>query len=273
MDSSPQLPPTPPAPQNVPVSRGWRLPTVNLPPRARQIAWNLLFALIVVLAPVFLSLTAVRLVLNGWFVEFEYRTPNFPADPYGFSMQERLKYAHVAVDYLINDAGIEFLGDLRFPAGQMTPPESCRYMDDCTRFYNDRELRHMLDVKILVQAVLRLWVVAGVLLVLLGVLAWRGGWEAFFRRAVSWGGWVTLGLIAAILLGVALVFDPLFILFHRIFFTGETWLFLASDTLIRLFPERFWMDTFTMVGGLTAVMALAAGWFFRLEKKGKAGKR
>jgi integral membrane protein (TIGR01906 family) len=199
------------------------------------------------------------LVLNPWFVEFEYRTPNFPADPYGFTMQDRLRNAHIALDYLVNDAGINFLGDLRFPAGQQAPAFSCAYMDDCTRLYNDRELRHMVDVKSVVKAAIWVWFGSLAVLLTLNVVAWRSGWETAYRRALALGGWLTLAIIAAILLAVFLVFDRLFVLFHRIFFEGSSWLFLNSDTLIRLFPERFWSDTFTMVGVLTATMALAVG--------------
>ena len=76
-----------------------------------------------------------------------------------------------------------------------------------------------------------------------------------------------MALIAAIIFAVLVVFDWLFVVFHRIFFSGDTWLFLYSDTLIRLFPERFWSDTFLMVGGLTALMALGIGFITRFEKR------
>jgi len=62
--------------------------------------------LITVLVPVVLTLTAVRAMLSPWYLEFEYRTPMFPDDYYGFTMDERLAYWRVAVEYLVNDAGI-----------------------------------------------------------------------------------------------------------------------------------------------------------------------
>jgi integral membrane protein (TIGR01906 family) len=225
---------------------------------------NILLAwLVILLMPVALSLTAVRIVLNHWYPEFEYRTPGFPADPYGFTFEDRLKYAHIAIEYLRNDADISFLGDLRFPDGQQAPWESCQYMDDCNRFYNDRELQHMLDVKNVVLAARNVWLVALVALIILAGVSWRGGWFDAFKHALSLGGRLTLAVIAAVLVGVFFLFDWLFVVFHRIFFTGDTWLFLNSDSLIRLFPERFWSDTFIMVGVLTVVMAL----FFVLIEK------
>ena len=130
-----------------------------------------LHILVVLLVPVALALAAVRAMLFPWYVEFEYRTPQFPADPYGFTLEERLKYSRIAVAYLVNDAGIEFLGDLRFPEGQQAPPPSCLYMEDCTRLYNERELQHMLDVKLVVQGALRVWVASLALLAGLGLWA------------------------------------------------------------------------------------------------------
>jgi integral membrane protein (TIGR01906 family) len=49
-------------------------------------------------------------------------------------------------------------------------------------------------------------------------------------------------------------FDWFFVLFHRVFFQGDSWLFAYSDTLIQLFPVQFWMDA---TAGM-AVLAVAA---------------
>jgi hypothetical protein len=73
--------------------------------------------IIMILVPVVLVLTAVRVVLSPWFLEFEYRTPDFPPDRYGFTMEERLRYARIALDYLLNDEDISFLADQRFRPG------------------------------------------------------------------------------------------------------------------------------------------------------------
>ena len=58
-------------------------------------------------------------------------------------------------------------------------------------------------------------------------------------------------MLGALLLLMALSFDFIFTEFHHLFFEGDSWLFLYSDTLIRLFPERFWMDAFIIVGLFT----------------------
>ena len=209
--------------------------------------------------PVFIVLGVVRLMLNPWYVEFEYRTPGFPPDSYGFSLEERLDYSKTAIEYLINSADISFLGDLRFPNGQIAPESSCRFMDDCNLMYNERELKHMLDVKIVVQNALRVWLFASIFLFGTGIWAWRSGKLQNFLHAIQRGGFLTVGLIIVILALTLLAFGFFFVFFHNVFFDAGTWTFQFSDTLIRLFPERFWRDTFIVVGVLSGLGGLIVG--------------
>lgn len=201
---------------------------------------------VALLTPLVLLLTALRLLLLPVFVELEYRTPGFPEDPYGFTQTDRLHWAPIALEYLLNDAGLEFLGDLRFEDGEPV--------------YNDRELAHMLDVKVLVQLALRVW--AGLLLVLfgLGLWAWRTEALPLFVGFLAGGGRLTVLLMLALLLYLALNFNQLFVDFHSLFFEGDSWLFAYSDTLIRLFPIRFWRDSFLVLGALTLVGAGGLWW-------------
>jgi integral membrane protein (TIGR01906 family) len=61
-------------------------------------------------------------------------------------------------------------------------------------------------------------------------------------KAVFWGCVVLAGAILLIGLAAVINFDFFFVLFHQMFFTGDSWLFLSTDSLIRLFPLPFWMD-------------------------------
>ncbi len=219
--------------------------------------------LVTLLMPVVLVMAAVRLLLTPAFLIIEYNTPGFPPDPYGFTKSEWLTWSKIAIEYLLNDADVNFLGDLRFPDGKQAPAESCRSMDDCTRLYNDRELKHMLDVKIVTQAALRVWYISLAVLLLLYIWAWRGGWWGAFRQGMGRGGWLTVFLLAGIILFVMLAFGVIFVAFHNVFFEAGTWQFLFSDTLIRLFPERFWRDTFIAIGVLAGGTGLALGYFLR----------
>lgn len=195
-----------------------------------------------ILLPFFLLMTAIRLVFQPVFLQVEYNAPGFPEDPYGFTIEDRLKWGGISLDYLFNNTGISFLADQRLPDG--------------APLYNERELGHMLDVKNLVQLMLKVWLGLFVMLALGLIWAWRGDWVPEFSRAYARGGWLTLGIIGAILIAIVVSFDWLFTAFHRIFFTGDSWLFLYSDSLIRLFPLRLWQDGFIAMGVVTALLAI-----------------
>lgn len=200
---------------------------------------------VTLLLPVALTFLGVRLLLTHTFPEIEYRTPGFPADEYGFTLQDRLQWSGIAIDYLLNDADISFLSDLTFPDG--------------APLFNGRELSHMLDVKNVVQPVL--WVGYGVWFLALGLGLWArfGGWWPEYVRGVWRGGWLTVGLVAVIGIFAGISFWQFFTVFHELFFTGDSWQFLYSDTLIRLFPMRFWQDAFLFAGALDVLGGLALG--------------
>jgi len=224
---------------------------------------NLMSWVVTLLMPIALVMAAVRLLISPAYLVIEYNTPGFPADPYGFTQADRLHWSKIAVEYLLNDADISFLADLRFPEGQQGPPESCQYIDDCTRLYNDRELKHMVDVKVVVKAALRVWYASLGLLLLLWFIAGQARWGQDYRRGLRRGGWLTVFLLLGIILFVLLSFNVLFVAFHNIFFQAGTWTFLFSDTLIRLFPERFWRDTFIAIGVLSGAAGFVIAYFPR----------
>ena len=205
--------------------------------------------IITIVLPFFFIMTSVRAMLTPAFLVVEYNMPGFPEDVYGFSQADRLHFGNISVKYLTNSAGPEFLADIQ--------------MQDGNPLYNERELSHMVDVKNLVQVTIRIWLVVGAGLAVLGILAAARGWLAEFWKAVFRGGWFTLGLIALLLAAVTINFNALFTVFHQLFFTGGTWLFYYSDSLIRLFPIRFWQDAFILVGGLTIILSLLAITFGR----------
>ena len=201
--------------------------------------------LVIIIVPFALTFVGLRLLLTHAFPEVEYRTPNFPADTYGFTLQDRLKWSEISIDYLVNNADISFLGNQTFLDG--------------SPLYNPRELSHMHDVKNVVQPVL--WIGYTVWLLLLGLGLWArfGGWWPEFLRGLRRGGWLTLGLVVVLGLFAGISFWQFFTVFHELFFSGNSWLFLYSDTLIRLFPLPFWQDAFLFAGILDILGGLVLG--------------
>jgi integral membrane protein (TIGR01906 family) len=189
------------------------------------------------LVPLALIGTALRILLSPLFINVEYRMPYFPADDYGMTRAERLHWAPFALKYLVNSSDISYLGDLKF--------------EDGSPLYNRRELSHMADVKNVVQGALNAWYVSLFGLTALALLASKGKWMPEYVRGLRRGGMWMIGLATALGLvaGVGIAVNPdvfweFFSLFHQVFFTGDSWLFYYSDTLIRLFPIRFWEDAF-----------------------------
>ncbi len=197
--------------------------------------------LAVVLVPVILVLVAVRILLTPLFIQVEYRLPGFPEDPYGFTIEDRLYWGNISRQYLLNREEIDFLGNQK--------------LDPQTPLYNQRELQHMLDVKVVLRGAM--WILGSALVLEVGIwyLNYRSRDLFSYYQAVSKGGWLTTLLIVAILVYLGLNFNSLFTNFHVIFFEGDSWLFQYSDSLIRLFPLRFWRDAFIWI----AVMGLGSG--------------
>jgi uncharacterized membrane protein len=119
---------------------------------------------------------------------------------------------------------------------------------------------------------LRVWYIILALLLGLGIWAWFGGWWPAYLLGLRRGGWLMIGLAVIVglivVIGIAInpnVFWNFFAGFHSLFFEGDSWLFLFSDTLIRLFPIRFWQDAFLWA----AVIALGGGIVLALGLKPK----
>lgn len=197
---------------------------------------------IAISVPFFLMMTAIRLLLTPLYPAIEYRMPYFPPDPYGFTLEDRLKWSRISIEYLLNDADLSFLAEQK--------------LDPQTPLYNERELQHMLDVKLLVQQMITVWTIISGVYVILLAWAWRRGWMKDLLRAFSWGGQGSIGVIILILVSVVLNFNALFTAFHKIFFEGNSWLFRYSDSLIRLFPLPFWRDAFIWVGTFTLLVSI-----------------
>lgn len=207
---------------------------------------------ITIAVPVLLTLISVRIVMSPLFLQLEYHRPGFPDDYYGFTLEDRLYYAPFAVDYLLNDAGIEYLADLEFADGR--------------QLFTPSELKHMEDVKVVTRAAFFVLIFGIISSGVTGLILWRKHPHQFYQALFN-GGVLTWGLLVFIVVAAVTAWDFFFTAFHELFFEEGTWLFLYSDTLIRLFPEQFWFDAALTIGFLTllgATLLMVVSWRNRL---------
>jgi hypothetical protein len=81
-------------------------------------------------------------------------------------------------------------------------------------------------------------------------------------RLVRAGSLIAAAIVAVIGIAAAVAFDPLFLLFHEVFFPQGNFLFGADSNLIRLYPEWYWQGITAGVGlsfiGVALLVAAAA---------------
>jgi integral membrane protein (TIGR01906 family) len=219
---------------------------------------RLLQILITLLLPVLLVIGSIRLLNTDNYLSFEYDKASFPADPFGFDHSQRLAYAGVNFRYVRENQPIDALARLRLGDQPI---------------YNARELKHMQDVQKTYQMTTRIWHFALGITLLAGLaLAWEVETRPALLAALQAGGLLAAGLIAAIGVLALIAWRVWFVAFHQVFFAPGTWSFNNSDTLIRLFPEKFWFDAaltisiLSLVGGLSLALI---GWWLKPKNGGR----
>ncbi len=210
--------------------------------------------------PFFVLLGSVRLLAGDQNLAFEYGKSDFPPDPYGFTPSQRLTIASANLRFVRENLAIDAL------ASQVLNGEPV---------YMSRELSHMLDVQKVYQSVWHVWQVIILLTLLTGFLLWRFSDHSTLPSAIQAGGLLTSGLTLGLGLSAIVAWRGWFAAFHQIFFAPGSWLFEYSDTLIRLFPIKFWFDSALTLLGVSFIEGLLlafAGWIWRLSLEPKKGK-
>jgi integral membrane protein (TIGR01906 family) len=209
-------------------------------------------AMLLVCVPLLLLLTNLYVVATPAFIRFEYGKSGFPRSE-AYDSAERLSLALATLRYVRSGAG----------TGQITTLSS-----QGRAAYNEREVQHLVDVRRVIRGAFLLHGVCLLLASLAIALAWRAGQHALVLRAVYRGCQALLIALAAIGLLAFASFDIFFTAFHRIFFSGDSWLFAYSDTLIQLFPVPFWMDaTWALALSAIAESLLLGGICYALGRR------
>jgi integral membrane protein (TIGR01906 family) len=194
--------------------------------------------------PVILVVNGIRLVTNDRYVEAVYDHGGVPDDRYGLPANERERLALVGLRSIepSTTEGVDLLREARLPNGEPA--------------FNAREVTHMEDVRTAVARAYRFQVIAavaiGVLALLLGLLT---SMRSLVPVALARGAVLTGALAVVVGIVAATSYSSFEEPFHWLFFEGETWRFEETDTLRRLYPDRFWLDTAVVIGVLAVLQA------------------
>lgn len=147
--------------------------------------------------------------------------------------------------------------------------------------YNERERQHLADVKDIVKKLrISLYFLMGTFISLFLVSSLIAGINdtlANFAGIVfTYGGFLTIGLAAVLLILINLNFPPAFDFFHRLFFQQGTYTFdSANEVIVRLYPEEFFMDAGLRISKwvlFVSAISIIAGTFLIFTSKSKKNK-
>ncbi|MBX3055886.1 MAG: DUF1461 domain-containing protein [Anaerolineae bacterium] len=221
---------------------------------------------VVMALPVFIGFGWITLVIGPVYPHYAYARPDFPADLAGMppatavtqalsplTQAERLERALVAVIYL--ESWQPAATAIVMLTNQQLPRTGAP-------LYNQRELNHLMDVKQLTDAMRWLALVTAVPVI--------GGLSCLLRRkqtrqvgylALAQGGMLTMILLSGVAGLILFGWSYFFYQVHGLLFPSGTWSFAATDSLMRLYPERFFFDVALVLslgawlGGLLAAVA------------------
>ena len=202
-----------------------------------------------------LVVNAFRLLATDTFVRNEVDRRGFPPDRYGLTTSERRSLVLTGLHSILpGGEGIALLERATLPDGSSA--------------FDSRELRHMRDVRSRLGVAYKAQITTVVVLLTLAIALRRSPrWRSVVPWGLLLGSTLTLGIAALAVPVILLGFDGFFLRFHEVFFSGDTWRFSDTDTLLRLYPETFWEDTAKLAAAIVVaqavVVGLAAWWWVR----------
>jgi integral membrane protein (TIGR01906 family) len=226
-----------------------------------RLATAVLGIAIALAVPAVLAVNGIRLLTNDEYVRLVYDYGGVPSDRYGLTEEQRRELAGVGLRSILprTEEGVDLLRRTRLPSGE--------------RAFDERELRHMQDVRTLVSRAYRFQLVAAIAIaacaLLLGLFR---STRTVVPLALVRGAALTVGVAVVVGLVAALGYDTFSGAFHGLFFEGRSWRFQETDTLRRLYPDRFWLDTAIVLGVLAVLQAVAVFTLGRLWAR-RAGAR
>lgn len=206
-------------------------------------AATLVVAIAIVTPPVLVA-NALRVLATETYTRWEVDRTG--PDRYGLSQDEREELAVLGLESIRpGSAGIALLEQAR--------------LSDGSPAFDRRELSHMRDVRSVFGAALLAQLVAVAAAAVLALGLFRTRLRAVVPRGLLGGSLATLAIAVLAVPVIVLGFDSFFTRFHELFFAGDSWRFSDTDTLIRVYPEEFWVDVSQLAAALTVAQAIVLG--------------
>jgi integral membrane protein (TIGR01906 family) len=223
---------------------------------ARRALAAALVVVIAVTVPPALVVNALRVLATETFTRWEI--DRLEPDRYGLTQRQREKLALLGLEAIRpGSEGIDLLERARLPDG--------------SEAFDDRELSHMDDVREVFGAALRGQLALLIVVVALALALVRTRLRTAVPLGLLCGALATLAIAVLAVPVILLGFDSFFVRFHELFFEGDSWRFADSDTLIRVYPESFWVDVSRIAAALTVaqavLVAVLGSWWLRRARR------
>ncbi|MFR3042540.1 MAG: TIGR01906 family membrane protein [Thomasclavelia spiroformis] len=151
-------------------------------------------------------------------------------------------------DILINYQSIFYQGDLNLP--------------DFTMSVAGRI--HFQEVKTIFEVIQVSMLISGIISIILLIKRFKEKEYRFLRLT----GIITILIPSILGFLVAIDFDQAFIIFHKLFFRNDFWIFdYRTDPVITILPETFFMHCFILIVLIIVVFALLCLIFYRCKQK------
>lgn len=180
---------------------------------------------------------SVRIAFNEWIIDYIYAKKDFPEDIYGLPEEYRKRLAKIGLRAVLSDEAFEEFKKAKLPDGM--------------RAFNAREIEHIHDVKAFLKRFFPAVYVA-TFLWLLGFLILR---SAHYLILSGFLGILTLSILGVL---VFTNYERAFEIFHVITFDPYSWRFFYTDTLIRIYPMKFWYDATKVVAIMSFILSATA---------------
>ncbi len=199
---------------------------------------RIIFIFFITITPLWIVGFSARIAFSEWFIDFEYSKENFPRDRWGMSDEIRKELAKLGLYAVLSDRGMEKFRNAKLPNGN--------------RAFREKEIRHMEDVKEFLKVFFPSSYTAFIFWFGYFVLLKKSRW-----KFLLYSGIFTIGLIISVGLVTYINYEFAFAVFHDYIFGENTWRFKLKDTLLRIYPMKFWFDGTVFVISLSFLISVS----------------